>query len=287
MPMSKPNYLKTRIFLDSGNPEDTKQAQITLGFLDGQTTNPSLVMKNPHIQELKTKGELNVNNIWKDYQEVAETIKSVIPGGSVSVEVYADNATTEEVMYVQAKELSSWFPGVFVKVPATTVGLKVAEKLVSEGINVNVTLCFSQEQAAAVHMATKNGKGLVYVSPFIGRLDDVGQNGIDLIDNIVRMYKEWGSHVAVLGASIRNLDHMFGCFQRNADIVTIPFSIIQSWKEYGFEKNPQEHIQTISDLTPIAYKSLQEENWELYDIKHSLTDKGIEKFVADWKSLLS
>ena len=186
--MNRPEYLKTQIFLDSGNPEETKKIKEMLGFLDGQTTNPSLVAKNPHIQELKAKGELTDATIWEKYKEVADEIHAVIPLGAISVEVYADDTTSEEAMLEQGRSLSKWFPGIFVKLPCTKIGLSVAKVFVAEGININITLCFSQEQAAAVHMATLGAKhGQVYVSPFIGRLDDIDIEGSDLIKNILKM----------------------------------------------------------------------------------------------------
>jgi transaldolase len=286
--MSKPSYLKTQIFLDSGNPAETKQVSELLGFLDGQTTNPSLVAKNPHIMELKNAGSLTESTIWQEYKKVAEEIRTILPNGAISVEVYADNDTPFETMLEQGRKLAQWFEGVFVKLPITSNGLRTAQILVSEGINVNMTLCFSQDQAAAVHMATLGAKrGQVFVSPFIGRLDDIGINGLDLIKHISHMYKQWGSHVMVLGASVRNLEHLFYCFQNNTDIITAPLSVLKTWSEYGIDKNPHDYQIAVSTKNPITYKELIEQDWTLYNIHHELTDKGIEKFSSDWKNLFS
>ena len=294
--MSKPTYLKTHIFLDSGNPAETLQAKKLLGFLDGQTTNPSLVAKNPHIIELKNSGNLNKDTIWEEYKIVAEEIHSVLPNGAISVEVYADNETSFETMVEQGRKLAEWFPGIFVKLPITLNGLRTAQTLTQEGINVNMTLCFSQDQAAAVHMATlgANGstelttkRGQVFVSPFIGRLDDININGLDLIKNILKMYTEWGSHVMVLCASVRTLDHLFYCFQNDIDIITAPLSILESWSVYGIENNPHDYQITLSTKNIIEYKELPKQSFDLYDIHHELTDKGIEKFASDWKNLFN
>lgn len=280
--------MNTKIFLDSGDPAETRYAVERLGFLDGQTTNPSLVAKNPQIQELKNSGQLNETVIWEQYKNVALHIRDVIPNGAISVEVYADAATDYETMLAKGRELASWFPGIYVKLPTTHVGLQVAHTLVAEGVNVNMTLCFSQDQAAAVHMATVGAKrGQVFVSPFIGRLDDMGLHGVHLIKNIRMMYDQWSSHVKILAASIRGLEHLFSAIQSGADILTIPISVVDLWTTYGIDKNVGDYPLEISDKQPILYKDLTPQDWVLYDIHHDLTDKGIEKFASDWKGLFS
>jgi len=125
----------------------------------------------------------------------------------------------------------------------------------------------------------------VYVSPFIGRLDDQGFHGMDLIKNILMMYRAWESHVLVLGASIRGLEHLFGCLSAGIDIVTIPLSVIKPWVVYGIEKNPSDYPLEISERTPIKYIDMPKQDWVLYNIKHELTDKGLAKFASDWNSL--
>ena len=283
----RPQNLKTKLFLDSGNPQETRETIALLGFLDGQTTNPSLVAKNPHIQDLKMQKLLNPEIIWDKYKELALQIHEILPNKSISVEVYSDAETKSESMIEKGRKLATWFPGVFVKLPITKEGLLTAEVFVKEGINVNMTLCFSQDQAAAVHSVTKGTKGQVYVSPFIGRLDDIGQEGSDIVNNILKMYKEWNSHVQVLGASIRNLDHLYKCLKGNTDIVTIPLSVIAEWKDYGLEKTPEQFPFSHSEKKLIQFQNLIEQEWSLYNIHHELTDKGIERFVSDWKSLFS
>lgn len=282
------NPWQTKIFLDSGDPHETRQVLATLGFLDGQTTNPSLVSKNPHILELKKQGLLDPDRVWEKYKTIAEEIHTILPQGAISVEVDATEQTTYEAMLDRAHELAQWFPGVYVKLPITHVGLQVVQTLVSENINVNMTLCFSQEQAAAVHMATIGAReGQVFISPFIGRLDDQHYHGIDLIKNIVRMYMSWDSHVHILGASIRTLDHLFGCITAGAHIVTVPKAVVDLWDSYGIENSPQQYMlsQEISNSHPILYKDLSQQDWVLYPIDHELTKKGLEKFASDWESL--
>lgn len=284
--MNKPEYLQTLIFLDSGNPEETRHVKTSLGFLDGQTTNPSLVAKNPEVAQ-KT-GALSESDLWKAYKTIAETIKDVIPNGAISVEVAADKDTTFEMMIAQARQINSWFTGVYVKLPITTAGLQAAEVLVSEGIRINMTLCFSQEQAAAVHSATKGAEhGQVFVSPFIGRLDDHGKHGADLIKNILRMYRSWNSHVMVLGASIRSLEHLYECIRMGTDIVTLPSSIIDQWITEGISINPASFNAKSSALEPISFLDLPEQDWQLYPIGHSLTDQGLEKFAEDWNKIFA
>src|ERR1051326_1942800 len=158
----RPENLKTKIFLDSGDPEETKSALSSLGFLDGQTTNPSLIAKSPEAAGKKFS-EVEVLDFYKS---VVEKVSSQIPQGSVSIEVYADAATAADQMLMQAKEFYKWIPNAHIKFPTTTEGLKAAESAVKEGMRVNMTLVFSQNQAAAVYAATKAGKrGGVYLSP--------------------------------------------------------------------------------------------------------------------------
>ena len=171
----RPEKLTTKIFLDSGDPAETKKSKEILGFLDGQTTNPTLIPKNPKIQErIAKKDYLSRDEIYEEYKKIARKISSTIPNGSISIEVYADQTTTEEDMLAQARKMFSWIPGAHIKFPILPEGLKAAKRAVEEGIRVNMTLCFTQEQAAAVYEATMETKEKVYVSPFVGRLDDIG-----------------------------------------------------------------------------------------------------------------
>ncbi|MCH7552170.1 transaldolase, partial [Patescibacteria group bacterium] len=169
----KPQTLKTKIFLDSGDPKDTESILSLLGFLDGQTTNPSLIAKSPGAMERLKRGEkFSKKELFDFYKETVQKISLLIPEGSVSIEVYADTGTLAEEMFTQGKEMFSWIKNAHIKYPTNKEGLKAAKRSVKKGMRVNMTLCFTQEQAAAVYSATMGAKkGDVFVSPFIGRLD--------------------------------------------------------------------------------------------------------------------
>src|SRR6185437_10348160 len=202
----------------------------------------------------------------------------------VSIEVFADLQTTAEAMLQQGREMFSWIPNAYIKYPCTAEGLKAGHRSVAEGLRVNMTLCFSQSQAAAVYAATKGAKAPVYVSPFVGRLDDIGQNGMDLIRNIKRMYAAGDGHVLVLAASIRNLQHLLCSFHYGAELVTVPAKIVEEWASQQMPM-PGENFSYQPVGAEIRYENLDlNQSWELFDIQHELTRKGIQKFVADYKS---
>ncbi|GAI49963.1 unnamed protein product, partial [marine sediment metagenome] len=175
----------------SGNPSETKETINLLGFLDGQTTNPSLISKNPEIKKRLNKDEkFSKKEIYKFYREIVQEISILIPKGSVSIEVYADESTTAEMMLPQAKEMFKWIHNAHIKFPITKEGLIAAHRAVKHGLRINMTLCFTQDQAAAVYSATKGAKkNQVFISPFVGRLDDIGESGMSLVENILKMYQ--------------------------------------------------------------------------------------------------
>ena len=285
----KPQTLKTKIFLDSGDPKDTESILSLLGFLDGQTTNPSLIAKSPGAMERLKRGEkFSKKELFDFYKETVQKIALLIPEGSVSIEVYADTVTLAEEMFTQGKEMFSWIKNAHIKYPTNKEGLKAAERSVKEGMRVNMTLCFTQEQAAAVHIATKGAKkGDVFVSPFIGRLDDRGENGMQLIENILKMYAKGDSHVEVLCASVRNLNHFMAAIHLGSDIITAPVKILTEWQEKGSLALAGGYLYEKGELKDIPYKELSlEKSWEEFDIHHELTDKGIEKFAEDWNNLI-
>lgn len=277
-----------RMFLDSGNPKETREAIETLGVLDGQTTNPTLVGKHPKVQERIQKGKpFKREELLEFYKEIVKKISTLITKGSVSIEVYADSTTSAQEMVIQGKEMFSWIPNAHIKYPTTKEGLEAASLSVAQDMRINMTLCFSQEQAAAVHAATRGAKkGDVFVSPFIGRLDDKGQNGMDVVANIVRMYKEKGSHVEVLAASIRNVDHMVEAIKVKSDIVTAPLAILKEWAEKKELLKDEDYTYPTNNLAQIPYKELDlERDWHEFSITHELTQKGIERFAEDWNAL--
>lgn len=285
----RPQNLKTRIFLDGGNADETREIIELLGFLDGQTTNPTLISKNPGARERIESGEkFSSTEIFDFYRGVVRTISGLIPRGSVSIEVYADAATSAEAMIEQGREMYSWIPNAHIKFPASREGLKAAELAVREGLRVNMTLCFSQEQAAAVYAATRGAKkGQVYVSPFIGRLDDLGENGMDVIANIIRMYQKGDGHVEVLTASVRNSDHFLYALMLGSDIITAPYEILKTWGEQGMPVPGNDYHYDAGSLKPIPYRELDlNSRWEELDIRHALTEKGMERFSADWNALV-
>ncbi len=286
----RPKDLKTRIFLDGGDPEETKELIRLLGFLDGQTTNPTLISKNPRARHRLEKGEkFTREEIIEFYQETVREISKLIPQGSISVEVYADHATLAEPMLSQGKQMFSWIPNAHIKFPTSREGLKAAEQAVKNGMRVNLTLCFSQEQAAAVYVATRGAKkrGDVFVSPFIGRLDDRGENGMDLIANILKMYRKGDGHVMVLTASVRKPDHLLYALKLGSDIITAPFHVLKEWGEKGLPMPGNDYVYNPGGLKSIPFKEIDlTKNWQSYDIRHELTDKGMERFSADWNALI-
>lgn len=209
-----------KFFLDSANMAEIKESA-ALGLIDGVTTNPSLVAKEK-----------------KDFKRLIEEICQVVDG-PISAEVVA---TDEEGMVEEGKALSKIHKNVVVKVPMTPNGLKATRRFVQDGIRVNVTLIFSPAQAL---LAAKAGAS--YVSPFIGRLDDVGQVGMDLIDQIATIFSNYSFGTEILVASIRNPIHVVEAAEIGADVATMPFSVLQ----------------------------------QLF--KHPLTDIGLAKFLSDWE----
>ncbi len=211
-----------KFFIDSANIGDIREA-LSLGMCDGVTTNPSLVAKEK-----------------RPFNDVVKEILEAVPG-PVSLEVVSLDAAG---MVAEAKKLVELGGNVVIKVPLTTEGLKATKILSGDGIDVNQTLVFSPIQAL---MAAK--AGAAYVSPFVGRLDDVAQNGMDLVEQILAIYDHYGFSTEVIVASVRHPMHVLEAAMLGADIATIPFNVIAQLA------------------------------------KHPLTDAGIEKFLADWKKV--
>ena len=283
----------TKILVDGGDPDQTLQIKKLIGFVDGQTTNPSLIAKNPEVQQLLASGHrLTTEEQKGEYKKIVQRISPLVGTAGVSIEVFADLDTTAEQMVAQGQEMFSWIPNAYIKYPCTHEGLRAAHVSVEHGIRVNMTLCFSQDQAAAVYAATRGSKEPVYVSPFIGRLDDIGQNGMDVVRNILRMYQAGDHHVHVLAASIRHLDHLLFSFALDADLATVPAKVLEEWAAQGTPLPDDSFVYHGIDskgqhLKPIAYKELDlNAPWESFDVRHELTTKGIKQFVADYESTL-
>jgi len=211
-----------KFFIDTANVEEIR-AGIRLGMVDGVTTNPSLVAKEK-----------------RGFDAVIQDILDLVDG-PVSLEVVSPEA---EGMVREARKLAKLGAQVVIKVPMTEEGLKATRMLVNDGIRVNQTLVFSPLQAL---MAAK--AGAAYVSPFVGRLDDIAHDGMELVDQILTIYGNYGYETEVIVASVRHPGHVLEAALMGADIATIPFKVIAQMA------------------------------------KHPLTDRGIEAFLADWKKV--
>lgn len=284
-----------KLFLDSGDPEETRKAKGLLGHIDGQTTNPSLVAKNPEIKKMIDAGKkLTEADLLNEYKNVIMEIEKET-AGPVSVEVYADWDSTASDLLKQAENMYGWGNNIYMKFPTTQAGIDAAHEFSKQGGRVNMTLVFTQNQAAAVYEATRNAAG-AFISPFMGRWDDRGYNGIDLVKNIIKQYREYEkiekkeSHVKVLAASIRTMDHFYSSIFLGADILTVPIKIIQEWvseekwvpdERYRFEP---ENLKSIMYEEIPPGKPLSE--YKIERVEGDLLDEGLVKFAADWKSLI-
>ncbi|TFG12306.1 fructose-6-phosphate aldolase [Candidatus Thorarchaeota archaeon] len=209
-----------KFFIDTANVDAIRKAH-ERGMVDGVTTNPSLVAKE-----------------GRNFREIIDEIASFVDG-PISLEVVSEDA---QGMIEEARELNGWIDNAAIKIPMTWEGLKAVKVLSEEDIHTNVTLCFSANQAL---LAAKAGAS--FISPFIGRLDDVGKTGMQLVDEIVQIYMNYGYETEVIVASIRHPMHVLEAAYIGADIATIPPSVLEKM------------------------------------VNHPLTDVGIERFLADWK----
>lgn len=273
----------SKIFIDGGDPQETKEADELLkkaGYhgLDGQTTNPTLIAKRAP----------NGVKALDFYRKTVEEMSRIIPKGTISIQVIGDPATlTAEEMITQARDRIRWIPNGIMKLPCTEKGLAAAEIFCREG-PVNITLNFSQEQAAAVYVSTKSHIGDVYISPFVGRLDDCGEKGMDVVSHILEMYRAFGDgHVRVLTASVRNIQHILYALWLKSDIITIPFQVFQEWADAGFPTPANDFIYDTPGLVEIPYREINlEEDWKSYNLRHELTDVGLSRFWEDWKAVV-
>jgi transaldolase len=266
---------KTKIFLDSANPDDTKEAIRILGYLDGQTTNPSLFAKT--LNRKLPEGEL-----WIEYLKAISHIRDQIPTGAISAEIYADNSTTHQQMISQAEFILDSDPDLYIKLPSNKEGIKTLKTLVSKNIKVNMTLGFDVNQAYAVAVAAKNSNSnQVIFSAFVGRLFDHGMNGIDSISNIQSLYSELNTPVSLLACSFRSLDQFLACLALEVDIVTVSLDILKLWQAHNFEIPKFSSFKfKEAPVRPIPFMDLDQDS-----VNHILTLAGITKFSADWNSL--
>lgn len=285
------NKLTTKIFIDGGSPEETNTAnekfQAHFGYpLDGQTTNPSLIAKNLQARMVQEGKKLTPELAIEEYKKIVTEISNLLPHGSVSIQVLANETTSAEEMISQARERITWIPNGSVKIPCTTEGLKAAEQVCKE-MPINITLVFSQSQAAAVYEATRGAKHPVFLSPFVGRLDDLGQAGMDTVTNMLTLYKQGDGHVEVLAASIRSLDHILCTLHLTSPIMTLPSKAFTSWEESDFMLPDKSFVYERGNLTPIPYDEaiILGKPWSDYNLAHELTSKGLATFWKDWQDL--
>lgn len=280
--------LPSLIFLDGGDPEETRQADILLkqaGLLgiQGQTTNPTLIMQKAKIK-MQNGEKLSVKEALEFYKSTVQEMAKVT-NGPISIQVFADLDTKKDEMLRQARVYKDWVPNGVIKFPCTFAGLEAAEEFCQEG-SVNMTLNFSQEQAAAVYLATRNARFRVFISPFVGRLDDRGENGMEVVKNILLMYQNVPKKVEVLTASVRRLEHIYYALQLGSHAVTIPFKLIQEWAVLGFAVPPDFNYDAGALLKSILFREIPlDRDWRSYDLRHDLTDSGVNKFMEDWKSI--
>ncbi len=283
--------LPSKIFIDGGDPAETRNADAMLkkaGYhgLDGQTTNPTLIAK--HAKDALKKDKISVGEALTFYKKTVTEMQEIMPRGSISIQVIGDPATlTPQEMLSQARDRITWIPGGNIKFPCSRPGLEAAEIFCEEG-PTNFTLNFSQEQAAAGYIATKSHNYTVYMSPFVGRLDDKGINGMDVVVNELEMYRKFGDgHVQVLTASLRNIKHLMYALWLKSDIITVPFKIFKEWADGGFTLPDKDFIYDAPGLTEIPYKELNlDDDWKHFDLTHELTASGMQKFWEDWKSIV-
>ena len=213
-----------KIFLDTANVEQIREVA-ALGVLDGVTTNPTLVSREQG-----------------NYRDMLKEICDIVQG-PVSAEVVAED--TEEMLR-QARDYAKISEHIVIKVPLVAEGIKAVKVLSSEGIQTNVTLCFSANQGLLAAKA-----GATYISPFVGRIDDVGQNGMEVVSELVEIYENYAFSTQVLAASLRHPQHVLEAARIGADVATVPFSVVMQM------------------------------------LKHPLTDVGVKKFNDDWEKVLA
>lgn len=211
-----------KFFVDTANVDEIKEVA-SWGILDGVTTNPSLIAKE-----------------GRDFKEVIQEITDIV-NGPISAEVISTDA---EGMLEEAKDLVKIHDNIVIKLPMTKEGLKACSELTKNGVHTNVTLVFSASQAL---MAAK--AGATYVSPFLGRVDDISSDGVDLIEDIVTIFDNYGIETEIIAASVRHPLHVVNIAKAGADIATIPYKVFEQM------------------------------------LKHPLTDSGIERFLKDWEGV--
>lgn len=286
----RPQNLKTEIFLYSGLARETQEALAMLGFLDGQTTNAKLISKNEEIQKpLSLSKKFTREEIFSIYKKVVDEIFRLVPDGYVSADVYYDENTRAEDLIYQAKKASGWGKNIIVKLPLDNEGMKAAEKLVKEKIKISMNHCFSQEQAAAVYSATRGARpGQVFVSPRIERLDYGGVNGMDLVKNVLEMYKKGDGHVTVLSTDVGTIDHFLCSLFYGVAVISAPLRILKVWYDRGMPQPRENYAYEPEELRPLPYEEIDlNAPWEKYNIQHEMTQMSIQEAFSHWRELIT
>ncbi|MBI2034706.1 MAG: hypothetical protein HYT11_03175 [Candidatus Levybacteria bacterium] len=296
----------TRFILDSGDPKEYQEiaalAKEKGSELWGGTTNPTLIAKNLGIGKKYTQKEA-----FDLQKSIVFDILKIVPG-AVSAEVYADEKTTAQQMIEQGIEIAKWHQRVVIKLPTTIEGFKARTQLRKDKISINNTLVFSQEQIFTICLhenIIKKVFGFIeepyapFISPFVGRLDDLSIDGMQLVENGMKIKALFDTQVWMLEASVRTLQHIKRGIYANVELITAPAKVYREWFALTDEQKTNLNTKT-TNLRPIPY-------WQPHkllgirtiddlmdaittgklNIHHDLTDKGLVKFAADWNAILS
>ncbi len=268
-----------RIFLDSGSPEDTREA-MSLVPISGQTTNPTLIAK--YIAKHPAQNAMNA------YRQIVREMRETLgENASISIEVDASKHSTADQLFHQALQMSQWINNPHIKLPITPAGMESAERALLAGLRVNMTLCFSVEQALAVHTLCKSCTSepdKVMLSPYMGRVDDAGESGARRLQEIMNALEEEKSMVRVLSASIRSIDHIESALDSGADIVTVPLQLLRQHADRLTEIANTHRDRFLSDEN-ICINTPRTEHWSDHNIDHPLTSAGLAQFAKDWDQI--
>lgn len=299
---------ETKFLLDSGDPKEYRDLTIlgekTENTVWGATTNPSLIAKK------LTGKKITLKEAFKLQKDIVMEILDIVPG-AVSAEVYADAKTTAEEMVEQGRDIATWHERIYVKLPTTLEGFKAREILRSDKIPVNNTLVFSQNQIFAICLHEKLCQEVFgpidntwppFISPFVGRLDDRGENGIELVKNGMELKAEFKHPLWMLTASVRTVQHLKEAINMGSEIITAPYKVYEEWfklteaergnldsKTYQKELSKVHFWHPPQELMEIAtfevfYNAVDTND---IDITHELTEKGLIRFAEDWNAIIS
>lgn len=305
----------TKFLLDSGDPEEYKQifdlAKKNGSEIWGATTNPSLIAKKLAGRKVTPKEAFELQ------KQIVLEIIDIVPG-AVSAEVYADENTKASEMIEQARQITSWYQRIIVKLPTTIEGFKARTQLREQKIPINNTLVFSQQQIFAICLHEQliqnerrpKNRELAqrwppFISPFVGRLDDQGEDGMALVENGMRIKRLFEGVPTgtpwLLEASVRRVEHLKRGLLAQVEIITAPAKVLQEW--FTLSKEKKEALEPLSYAQNLTKEEYWQPSQELLSINsidefmeaietgklnihHELTDKGVVRFAQDWKSLL-